>query len=153
MKNWIAIALLFAATSAFSQSTLPLEVKTAFKSQFPKAEAVKWKKYKDRYEAHFRFKQQAVSAAYQLDGKWLQTTTQVSAEGLPEVVLKKVFEAHQDGSISSAQKVETSLETNYEIQVENEDVELYLLIIRKDGTILKHKSLDYDMDENDDEEG
>jgi len=114
MKSFILffLAVIFSSTACFSQKQtevkVPESVSNAFKTQFPLATVVKWEmENSSEYEVNFKIKSHECSAAYNKDGKWLETETIVYESSLPVAITQAVVKAFPGFKIKEAVSVET----------------------------------------------
>jgi hypothetical protein len=106
---FVAMVIVYAITTSFAQSKVPIAVRTAFKQKFPDSSKIKWNKEKtNEYEASFEIEDVGYSANFTYKGEWLETESPFSFNELPEKV-KETYNNSQNGKTPKAvSKIETS---------------------------------------------
>jgi len=139
-NNFIVLAAIIAiGLSANCQGIkIPAVVKTTFTTMFPGATGVEWGKENAReYEAEFKFNNNAVSANFGTDGKWIETETVIPLTDLPAVVKEGVERKYPGAIITMAEKLEMPVdkllyEVGFTINGKKKSLEL-----NSDGTLAK----------------
>jgi hypothetical protein len=136
MKSLLALAFLIVsfATTGCSQKVnekdIPVPVKTAFNSKFPRATAIKWgKENAKEYEAEFTFNNNAVSANFKLDGSWVETETTIPVSELPAAVTDAVNTKYPGAVYGRTERIEkpggkTLYEVNITVNGKKKELEL-----------------------------
>ena len=152
MKKLILfILLLFVLTAYGQQFDVPQEVRIAFSKRFPEAKDISWIKKSENFEAEFFYKDDLKAALYDANGVWLQTSTAVSEEEIPEKALNEINKEYEDGFINDAAVVtDNNNNTYYNVSVYTDQAAYYLKINDK-GDILEtmeeiNAADDYDLD-------
>lgn len=158
MNKFIGAALLLPALFACTRSNgqhmaeekVPLAVKTAFATRFPKAEHVKWE-LEDGKDFEAAFKQDAVewSATYTADATWLSTEHAIKAEALPEPVRKAIDADYAGHKMEDAEVLETPEGTFYEVDLEKGEHSMEV-VFAPDGKMVRAR--EEDEETKDDEE-
>jgi hypothetical protein len=103
-----AIIMLFVtalfALPAYSQKTVPENIKKEFIKKYPAAQAVKWgSEEANEWEAEFTVNGTEMSASYDEKGTWMESETEISTKDLPAAVtaaLTKDFSGYKTGEMS-----------------------------------------------------
>ena len=112
MKNVIILVILmFGFTfTAIGQNEPSEAVKKVFNQTFAGAKSVKWdKESANEWEAEFTLNGKEMTAAYDNNGKWLETETEISEKELPSKVaatLDKEFQGYKKGEIVIVESAE-----------------------------------------------
>lgn len=133
MKRFLATLTLAAAFISFSsfsggdEDTTPAAAAVkSFNSSFKNATEVKWQSADKFYKADFTLNGQFVSAYYDLDGKMMAITRNISSLQLPitlQASLKKSYDCYW---ISDLFELTNEEGTTYYITLENADTKLVL---------------------------
>lgn len=122
MKN---LVLVFAATLLISVTAcaqnpkdLPTKVKTAFDQKFPGAEKVKWSKENaTEWEAEFKLAGKEYSANYSVDGNWMETEYEISADQIPAAVTQTLSKKFPGYKLVESEISETAKGKVYEFEI------------------------------------
>lgn len=136
---------------AFSQDEpIPQVVKDAFAQKYPDARKVAWEvEAADEYEAEFRMSRKKMSAAFNADGTWLETETEIGESDLPSAVTSAIAASYVGFEVAEVESVERPGEAMaYEVELENEatDQELEVLFA-VDGAVIRSVTEDEDEEE------
>jgi|GEM_PF-5339864 len=149
-KLVLGISFLF-CLSAMSQS-IPKNIESAFKKQYPSAMDTEWTSYSNSYVIEFSDKDVYKTTNYDKAGLWLKTTSQIEQESVPKPVMTYVSNKFGDSVFDSAEYVETKSLKYYSISVIDEEGETNYLTLDATGkpvTVTAEISND---DETEDEE-
>ena len=151
-KLAIGISLLF-CLNAMSQS-VPKNIESAFKKQYPSAMDAEWTNYSTSYEIVFSEKDVYKTAIFDKAGNWIKTTSQVDAEIVPQPVMKYITNKFGDAAFDSAEFIETKNLNYYNITVIDEEGETSSLTLDATGKIVTVASeiIEDEETEEDDEE-
>jgi hypothetical protein len=113
------MTIAFGWSAAVAQQIAPEAVQTAFNSKFPNASKVIWdKENRHIFEAEFMMNGKKHSANFTVEGKWLETESELSFDQLPENVQQSFTATHKNKKVTSVEKTETANgEVLYEIEV------------------------------------
>ena len=136
MKKIVLITSLFFCLSAIGQ-TVPKTVEAAFKKLYPTASDAEWTTYSDSYVSEFVVNDSYKAASFDKSGKWIQTSSQVDEESLPQAVKTYVTSKFGEDSFESAEFVETQALKYYSINVVNEDGETTNIALDTVGKLVK----------------
>ena len=126
-----------ALLSCAQEGKIPANVQKTFDQKFPTAKAVKWDKENEKeWEAEYQMDGNSCSANFSLDGKWLETETEIKKEELPDKVTMAVSKSFDGYKIEAAETIDTPEGRTYEVEVEK-GKEIYEVILNKEGDILK----------------
>ena len=143
-KLALGISLLF-CLNAMSQS-IPKNIESAFKKQYPSAADAELTTYSTSYEIVFSEKEIYKTAIFNKAGDWVSTTTQIDAEMVPKPVMTYVTNKFGDAAFDSAELIETKDLKYYSITVIDEDGETSYLTLDATG-----KAVNVENESNDDE--
>jgi hypothetical protein len=134
----IAIVLMCAFATTFSQEKKPTAVTIAFNQKFPTASKVKWdKENAHNYEASFVWKDVNYAANFSDTGEWLETETPITFYQLPEKVQTAYNASHNGLTPKAVSKIETSKRgTIYEVEFK-QSVKTVEIFYKADGTETK----------------
>jgi hypothetical protein len=126
---------------------VPAAVIRAFKAKFPAAEKVKWEmEDKKDYEAAFTLNKTEQSAAFNAEGKWMETETEIKTSELPQTVRDAVSKDYAGYKITEASRIEDIKHGNcFETEIKKEK-QMYAVLYSPDGKKLETETL-----KNDDE--
>lgn len=153
MKNSIILTLLLVGFTlpACSQKDAPLNVKKVFAEKFAAAKSVKWvSEEADEWEAEFKLNGKEMTAAFDNEGKWLETETEITSKGLPAAVnatLNREFAGFKTEEISIVENPEMK---GFEMALKNKEDEI-TVIIANDGSILKKETAGEDAEKGSEE--
>lgn len=133
-KLAIGISLLF-CLNAMSQS-VPKNIESAFKKQYPSAMDAEWTTYSTSYEIVFSEKDVYKTATFDKTGVWIKTTSQVDAESIPQPVMNYVTNKFGDAAFDSAEFIETKTLKYYNITVIDNEGETSYLTLDATGKIV-----------------
>lgn len=133
MKTIITSAALVLAIHSVSAqkvkaAEVPKAVSESFAKQFPNSKAKEWEKEKDTYEAEFNLNKIETSATFSVDGKLLETETEIKTSELPKAVTDYVTKNYVDHKLTEASKiVDAAGVVTYEAEVKKGKEEMDLL--------------------------
>lgn len=105
---------------------IPDSVQKLFNKTFPDAKNVSWKKEKPlKYEASFVINGTEMSASYNGDGKWLETSQAIKQLELPGMVQSIIDSVYADYEVANTSRIEKP-----------EKIVLYKVELKK-GTVQK----------------
>ena len=136
MKKIVLITSLLFSLSAIGQ-TVPKSIETAFKKLYPTASDAEWTTYTNSYVSEFVISDTYKAASFDKSGKWIQTSSQVDEESLPQAVKSYVTSKFGKDSFESAEFVETQALKYYSINVINEDGETTNIALDTAGKLVK----------------
>jgi hypothetical protein len=143
LLSLIALLLLCAQLPAqeLAAKDVPAAVTAGFKTKFPDAAGVKWKKNKSgKYEADFKLSGKKAEAKFLADGKWDSSERRVDAAQLPAPAgdyIKKNYAAYQIDWVEWQEDADAA-KNRYEVKVKKDKAETELVFDQK-GTFLKKK--------------
>jgi len=130
------IITLFIATISFATNA-PKAVKAAFAKKFPTTISVKWHKENSKeYEGYFTLNGTKMSANFTNDGVWLATETEIKISEFPSAVLATIKSKYTDWTITTASKIETLKEVQYEADIVK-GKEKKEILLKEDGSFIK----------------
>ena len=89
--------------------TPPTSVSKSFGKKFPTATKVSWgKEGAKEWEAEFTLDGKKISANFGLDGKWLETETEIPIASLPKAVTEAITLKYPGCVIKEADKTDTA---------------------------------------------
>jgi len=141
--------LLFVLTAYGQYLDVPQKVKDALNKKFPGAEEVSWIKKMNNYEAEFFFNDDLEAALFNEHGEWLETSTFISEDELPEKAIIDINELYEGGFINEATQVLDNKDIIYYRVSVYTDQATYYLKINNNGEIidtLKEINSDNDYD-------
>ena len=101
-----SILIMFSCSYA---GTPPTTVMKSFEKKFPTATKVSWgKEGAKEWEAEFTLDGNKISANFGLDGKWLETETEIPIKSLPKGVTDAITSKYPGWVIKEADKTETA---------------------------------------------
>jgi len=140
--------LLFIAITSFTfsygqkkikESAVPEEVKKAFKKKYPRATEPMWRKpVENEYDVEYELGVNVYYAKFSADGKWIETSTDISIAVLPKLVKDQWKKnEHKNWEVLYVVKLETADTTTkpkvyYQIAVKK-DKEMKSVLIAADG--------------------
>lgn len=134
------VSVLF-ASPAFSQKTVPENVKKEFAKKYPAAQAVKWgSEEANEWEAEFTVNGTEMSASYDNKGTWLESETEISTKDLPADVtatLTKDFAGYKTGEMSI---IEDPKMKGFELALKKGDSSLEV-VFDNSGKVIKKTEL------------
>ena len=104
-----------------SADNVPLDVTSAFKNKYSKAEKPAWQMDYDNYAVDFTFLKTQMTALFDQEGKWLETDAYITASDLPKEVKDSL--AKQFGVILNTYKIEEAA------KIETPDKEMYYQMV------------------------
>jgi len=126
---FIALVLVCAFATGFTQVKPPVTVTTAFSQKFPKVTKVQWdKENAHEYEAEFKLNGANYSANFTDKGEWVETESPVLFTQLPEKVQAAFNASHKGATVKAISKIEPSKGvTKYEVEIKqgSKTVELF----------------------------
>jgi glyceraldehyde-3-phosphate dehydrogenase/erythrose-4-phosphate dehydrogenase len=152
MKKFFIVLILVSGISicATAQKKAPKEVVKAFTEKFANASSIKWdNESADEWEAEFKMNGKKMSAAFDNEGKWLETETEISAGELPSAVsetLSREYAGYKKTEISIVENPELK---GYEIVLKKGESAVEV-VVDNTGKILKSEKLNSESDEDKD---
>ena len=145
-----ALMSITASAQNISADKVPASVIKSFKAKFPSAENVKWElENKNEYEAVFKTKGVEQSASFEMNGKWMETETEMKISELSAEIQKSVTKNYAGYKIDEASKVESAQHGNcYEVKVEKAK-ESFEVMMKSKGEIISKKSEKEDKEDKD----
>ena len=122
----LTIALSLISLSSFANDEVSPRAVKSFNSSFKTAAEVKWTVTDDYFKADFTLNNQYVSAYYDVEGKMIALTRNITSLQLPialQADLKKGYDAYW---ISDVVEVANEAGTSYYITLETADTQLVL---------------------------
>ena len=148
-KNVLILVITFLSLiQAFTQTSVPQAVASAFQAKFPSTQPVQWEEEdKGIYEADFKLNKHKTSASFDASGTWLSTETEIKKNALPDAVRQGIGKAFPDYEVDEAEKIETPDGLAYEVELEKEeggkDIEVEALF-SAEGKLLKQSKEEED---------
>jgi ribosomal protein S17E len=143
MKNLIILAIFCLGLSftACAQKSAPEAVTKAFTQKFATAKSVKWdNESANEWEAEFMMNGKEMTSSFDLNGKWLETETEISSKDLPAAVtatLAREFAAYKTGEMSIIENPEMK---GFEIALKK-DKSAVEVVIDASGKVLKNTAV------------
>jgi ribosomal protein S17E len=143
MKNLIILAIFCLGLSftASAQKSAPEAVTKAFAQKFATAKSVKWdNESANEWEAEFMMNGKEMTSSFDLNGKWLETETEISSKDLPAAVaatLAREFAAYKTGEMSIVENPEMK---GFEIALKK-DKSAVEVVIDASGKVLKNTAV------------
>ena len=113
-----------------------------FKTDFPGAYDIEWKKAAKLYEVEFEIKRLDYEAYYDEQGNLVMYKHDISQSDLPEAIKTKLKSLYPNYRFDDIEKMVKGTETSYKVEMEKGDMDVKI-IIKSDGTIVS-KLEDYD---------
>lgn len=137
MKKMILAVLILSVTTASAQkisaNKVPAVVSKAVDQKFPDAQALKWERENDNFEANFKDGLKHRSVLVAPSGKIMEVETAIGTASLPAKVREYVSANYKNAKIKEAAEiVQASGEVNYEAEVNGMD-----LLFSSKGTFIK----------------
>ena len=129
IKILVFILVISAFFTGCDSVKVPEAIQTSFGKTFPDAQDVSWKKEKPlKYEASFVINGTQMSASYNEDGKWLETSQTIKQLELPGSVQSVLDSVYSDYEVASTYRVEKP-ENNilYKVALKNGAVQKEIL--------------------------
>jgi hypothetical protein len=133
-KTKCLLALLFVFSIAFAQQsiTVPKEVQSAFKKDYPGAKG-KWENEESNYEVSFTHKEKKMSALYSADGSKLESEVDINISELPAAATAYIHNTYPKGKTQEASIVTKATgEITYEVKVSGRE-----MIFSKEGKYIR----------------
>jgi uncharacterized membrane protein YkoI len=119
--------------------SVPAAAKSAFATQFPKAEKVKWSLEKPgEYEAEFVQNKVEISVVFDEKGTLLEKETEIKESELPQAVKSAIAKDFNGYKLEEIDKAVAKGVTSYEIEV-GKDKKSYELTFDANGKLLNKK--------------
>jgi hypothetical protein len=139
-KSLIVIMLLFVFVNETQAQKVNPKVKSAFHKMFPTVTTVTWgKENAHEYEAEFRMNGRAVSANYTLNGKWVETETDISRKELPLAVSDYINSHYSDNTLSEIARTQSPQKIVYEVGIKKGEHGI-ILLFNIDGKLIGRES-------------
>lgn len=145
MKTINALLIVFSlalASNAQSvkENDVPTAVRNAFAAKYPQSKAEKWVKEENNYEAELTLKGKGYEAAFNANGKWIETEREIKSSALPQAVKDGLAKSkYGTWTIKEAVEIESpEHKVVYELELASgkEKVALYFT---PDGKIVKEE--------------
>ena len=138
MKN-LALMTVVTLLSTYSfgqklqEKDVPVNVKTAFKKNFPNQKVEKWEKEGSNFEASFEVKEQDNSALFDAKGNLLEKEVEIKTSELPKQVKEYVIKNYKGQTIKEAAKITNDKgQVFYEAEIKGID-----LLFENNGKFIK----------------
>jgi len=139
-KSLIVIALPFVFVNGTQAQKVNPKVKAAFHKMFPTVSTVKWGKENAReYEAEFSKNGRAISANFTLNGKWVETETDITRKELPLAVNDYINRHYSGNKLGEIARTQSPQKIVYEVGIKNGDHSITLLF-NIDGKLITRES-------------
>lgn len=137
----IAISLTLAANAQVVKETdVPLAARNAFKAKFLQSQPKKWVKEENNYEAELTLNGKAYEAAFDTNGKWIETEREIKTSELPKSVTDGLAKSKYNGwtikEVGEIESPEYKLAYELELAKGKEKIALYFT---PDGNIVKEE--------------
>jgi hypothetical protein len=117
----LAISALFANAACaqkLSEKDIPAVIVTNFKQSFPDIKKATWEKEDDYFEAEFALQGQETSATFDVDGKLLETETEIRFSDLPAPVKAALATSYKGAKVKeTARLISPTGTVTYEAEV------------------------------------
>ena len=132
----LAIACLFVQAQAqkLAPKEVPEAVAAAFKQGNPNVKIVAWNKAGGSYMAMFKSEKMEVVATYDVEGKLMNTLTQVAVADLPPTVMEYFKTTYPKSKVEKALKMTNALSVITSYQLKTSEM---LLLFKPDGSFSK----------------
>jgi hypothetical protein len=150
MKSFFILAFVFSVISfsAFSQKSVPENVKKEFTKKYASAQSVKWDSEEaDEWEAEFIMNGKKMSASFDNTAKWIESETAISEKELPVGVvntLNKDFKGYKKGPVEIFESPELE---GFEMTLKKGEKSMEI-IFDNNGAILKKTDLEEENEED-----
>jgi uncharacterized membrane protein YkoI len=151
-KVFFILFIVLFSEFVFPQIKVPEKVIATFNAMFPGAREIDWGKESDmEYEAEFEMNGRDISANFDSDGIWLVTETVLSADDLPEPVLKTIKSQFNGSDIVKVESVEKASEPiQYEVLLEKDENKREVMLDAVGG-FLRQNIVNKEEDEEDED--
>lgn len=145
MKTISTLLIAFSLTlGGYAQSVkendVPVTVRSAFKAKYPHSKAEKWVKEENNYEAELTLNGKEYEAAFDANGKWIETEREIKSSALPKAVKDGLAKSkYSTWSVKEAVEIESpQYKLAYELELASgkEKVALYFT---PDGEMVKEE--------------
>jgi hypothetical protein len=100
---------------------IPVTILSAFASNFPKAQKVKWRvETTAKFRAEFELNGAASAAIYNTNGKLIESETEITGSALPQSVLVEMYKSFAGFKISEIEQV-----------IDSNNIITYGIVVRK----------------------
>ena len=123
-------------STANSFSNVPESVMKTFKVMFPNAESISWEDNEEMFTAYFLEGEIEREALFDSEGKWLETSTVIEEESIPEKITAYVDSKYEVDSYESIIKEESPDKILYFLIFETED-DSYEIVVDENGKPVK----------------
>ena len=107
IKKLFSVLIALIVMAGCNSVKVPETVQKTFEKAFPDAQNVDWKKEKPlKYEASFVINGTEMSASYNDDGKWLETSQTIKQLELPGSVQSVLDSVYSDYEVASTYRIE-----------------------------------------------
>ena len=109
MKTLVIVVIVILCFNVYSLfiTTVPDAVKMEFEQKFPDGKNVSWALHPDKeYEADFSVHGMDTEAYFTVDGKWIETKTDIDQLQLPGKVSETIFKDQPHCVIEGVKKIE-----------------------------------------------
>lgn len=150
MKKFITLLFVSAlfASPAFSQKTVPENIKKEFAKKYPSAQAVKWDSEEaNEWEAEFTLNGTEMSASYTNEAEWMESEAEIGTKDLPAAVantLAKEFAGYKTGEMSA---IENPKMKGFEVALKKGEISIEV-VLDKSGKVLKKTNMKEDKEED-----
>ncbi len=116
------LGILVISLVACTQKTPTTAVTNAFAQKFKGAEKVKWDmEESNEWEAEFKLSEKAISASFDLAGKWLETEVEIEKSEVPLAVKTAIEKEYVGAKMGEVSNIETPDFNGYEIALKRND--------------------------------
>ena len=140
MKNLVlvfAAAILISISASGQTAKVPAKVKTAFEAKFPGAQNVKWGKESSKeWEAEFKMNAKSYSANYTINGVWMESEYEISANEIPAAVTTTLEKEFPGYKLIVSEVSETAKGKVYEFDIKTGNTKKEVAV-NPDGTLVK----------------
>lgn len=127
------------------EGDVPGDVHIAFQKKFPNAYHVRWsQELKREWEAEFELNGKDCSAIFTEDGDWVQTETEFVESEIPSLIIKGLEERFDDFDIEEIEVLQNHEGNFYEVQLEQDDLDLEVILSVSGKIIEIKKEIDED---------
>ena len=138
---FIVFSLVLAANAQnVKENDVPAAVRNAFKVKYPQSKAEKWVKEESNYEAELTLNGKEYEAAFDSNGKWIETEREIKSSALPKAVKDGLAKSkYGTWTIKEAVEIESpEYKLAYELELTSgkEKIALYFT---PDGKIAKEE--------------
>lgn len=129
----LGVGLSLANAQTLKETEVPIQVKNAFKKQYPSAKVEKWEKEGANYEAEFHINKIETCAIYDSNGKFIESEIEIKESELPKEVADYIVKNLSGKKVKESAKItDAAGKVSYEAEIDNIDY-----IFDSNGALIK----------------